>query len=1194
MNTQFNPKYNSNLSIKSCGLDVILNTSLLEKFKKFSNNATILLNDSKSVLFKLKKNKDNTTSNINKKKNKKFLSNFFIKTNFNFDITSPKLIIPQDLSSKNSYVIIFDFGRLILKNNQTKPDQNEVESKAIIQKFDKNMENFVHLFEMSQTEDTDNDEDLDEYQTPTATPPNELDEFQATSSADSNDNEFQFDFNYDLHLNDLQVISGKLFTDNLDFYINKGHSAYHFLEKFDIKIKMEIPKNSYKSYIAKLLEDKLKSNKNNSLLKLNIDLNLLKLNIDDLKIINFYRTFENFVKINRENSKKTEEVNSDKIPFYHNESVIFTLFEPTPNQESEITFLDLNLKLKELNITMSAIRTQDELLKRQLFIRSLSNDLNERKSLCELKIYSIDFSTNVKMNKDLHMKLDVSNLLLIDARQIYGLDYQLLAASYENIYIDESSNQIKINCENLVEQTNGHIVDSCIKMEISHINDEFLLNVFLNKLDLILNAETISETIIFIYGIYLNLLNNEENSSIKMKPVTLSNEQNKDKQELFSSLNSKFNIEMVRLKLLLFHIEDQDMGVARKIALFDLKNMHFESTYSPDQFLKRTLFSLGELDLIDSSLNQIFSLDVKSSKSENPPFNIIFEQFKNSFKPSNLLVNIVSPSYIHSAKFLNDIKSCINDYKEFYENVQEEITEIKTDFEIDHLKNNILDLNEPLNERTKKEHKNPHFILIKIQAEDPILVLPSNLNSSKLLWAKLKSINFSNKNDAELDNFMLNFIELNLYSIESNKEKSLNGFRFNYDHSSGLKIIDGADGEITFEYSTDFYARKNLTDFKNETLHKSSLYFIINITNTAKVSMSKPQLDQILETIDNLVMPASNKNKLEEKTCKPKEAETSVETLFKINKLEFGFLADIENPNQEIALAHFEEFEIWVFKNEKELTSVDISIKSLNVIDKLVKQAEAKVVESIDESYFKKSPQVLLNIPYLKHECSSSNKLTKNYKTKLFCKTRSKSEPNLKPFNKESRLVDTLLIYQKNNLQFYEMNLQKSFSIPDEISQAFNETKMQRKRMRKRSRKISTKNFAEAESSNDDEEEDCPLTPPPSPSKVFSNPLLTKSETRIFESISTDSLEDNGKGNQNRKCQFCSSQINSYIKIKLLIVDRKHPDFASKYKSINRHIMADFINFNINLNPETWIILLDFLGKLFFELLFFIIFGNFL
>lgn len=61
-------------------------------------------------------------------------------------------------------------------------------------------------------------------------------------------------------------------------------------------------------------------------------------------------------------------------------------------------------------------------------------------------------------------------------------------------------------------------------------------------------------------------------------------------------------------------------------------------------------------------------------------------------------------------------------------------------------------------------------------------------------------------------------------------------------------------------------------------------------------------------------------------------------------------------------------------------------------------------------------------------------------------------------------------------------------------------------------------------------------------------------------------------------CKMCSNQEEFLVKINLIIFDKSHPDFTGVYKNLHKYIDIEFAKLKINVNPESWIILLDLLG----------------
>lgn len=83
----------------------------------------------------------------------------------------------------------------------------------------------------------------------------------------------------------------------------------------------------------------------------------------------------------------------------------------------------------------------------------------------------------------------------------------------------------------------------------------------------------------------------------------------------------------------------------------------------------------------------------------------------------------------------------------------------------------------------------------------------------------------------------------------------------------------------------------------------------------------------------------------------------------------------------------------------------------------------------------------------------------------------------------------------------------------------------------------------------EDIDSEYPSTPPPSPTSERSKPSCLK-----------DDFDD------------------SLVHINVLLVDKKHPEFSSKYKRINRSVNVDFNCLDVLITLQTWVVILDFFG----------------
>ena len=496
----------ANLVIKSCGLDIIYNIELLDKIKEFFRLTAKYMSSANRVLIKRAKR-----SSFKNDLNASYHNSPINKINFNFEITAPRVIFPQDFFTQNPLVVIFDFGRLALINRNHslnapaeivfKKSKTEANLPRKKHSFDngkatdslgdsvgrRNSDTTFYLSTSRDVSDGDTEDEDEIFVTPSSTPSNgaKNDTDQLITNASN------FYTVYDLHLNELQTVIGKYESDNLQLQLNKGHSDFHFLEKFDITVQIDVFKFK--------LTNKVVSGEWTPL-KINVKLKLLKLDIDDIKLVHICNTLENIQKC-FDNTKPMDALDEEvQVTAYEFDSGPKEFLNKNDSNSGGVEFNTcllnyINLNVDEIDMTMSVAA----------------------KSICELKIFDVnsEYMTSSLGNKLVRFR--IYGLLLIDARQIYGTDYQLLAASHDQIEIDSKTG--RITERNLESQKNASkkIINPLINIDLiinighkSGRNKEYILKASFSMLDIILNPETISELIMLYYFSYLNI-NNKEN-----------------------------------------------------------------------------------------------------------------------------------------------------------------------------------------------------------------------------------------------------------------------------------------------------------------------------------------------------------------------------------------------------------------------------------------------------------------------------------------------------------------------------------------------------------------------------------------------------------------------------------------------------------------------------------------------------------
>lgn len=336
------------------------------------------------------------------------------------------------------------------------------------------------------------------------------------------------------------------------------------------------------------------------------------------------------------------------------------------------------------------------------------------KSLCELKLYQITSTVVLNNQSDVKFKLSLCNMLIIDACQIYGTDYQLLAASHNNILLDTRTGMIVNRTtgakEDLMSNTNERppLVNIELEMKSDPQNGRQLsFDTSFSSLDIVLNPETISELCIFAHSIFFNISLTSSSSTVT-EPLTLTvkTRQVDENENLIGGLKSNIRFRFDRLSVLMFQIEDEYLGRARKIASLALDGVSVEVNILPeikyldvvskieglnvsdlsriDDKKRRFVFGVSLEDRISSAVFTKQSSSASSSSSTldddfgSTIFELTYKQQPGEATENQereLSIKIASLCYVHSPKFIFDLQSSLKTFTRFYARIVEEIAD---------------------------------------------------------------------------------------------------------------------------------------------------------------------------------------------------------------------------------------------------------------------------------------------------------------------------------------------------------------------------------------------------------------------------------------------------------------------------------------------------------------------------------------
>nr|XP_015839049.1 PREDICTED: vacuolar protein sorting-associated protein 13D isoform X1 [Tribolium castaneum] len=510
------------------------------------------------------------------------------------DISAPQIIFVEQFTDNNSAMAVIDFGRLQLSNHPTLP---EITRPQFMTKESEDEEKFV---------------------TPCSTPP-------ASEASDSEEHTLELLPNleadmkgsfsekllyhrlydtYCVELTDLQILIGKV-KDNWRYAHNKGSSTLHVLDRFNISLQIEkrVIHTSDPHYPSLII--------NTNLPKLVAHLNESK--------ITAARTLFHIITVTGLPS-----------PFKSPENPVEVITD-TGQDEDESASLDTSLEMSRLLMV-------------QFTVDHLSLEVQSRgRCVAELQVAGVKVAFT-KRPHDISVTLTVHSLLLVDALQTFGPDFELLIASHKHVGMDSMSGSLRdseptsptspASPDPTLGRT-GATSPIALKQALSSlatsppnnyggpprppvifdaealISIEVLIvtgaepvqiaNIQFNNLDIIANQETLVELIGFTQRVFpksqkasnLNLLSTV---SSKVRETTASSESLLEESSKFGSTELTFDFHRLNVLLLRGVVRD---GVlcGKKICTATMSDAKIQATVDHKVEVEGSLGGLQVLDL---------------------------------------------------------------------------------------------------------------------------------------------------------------------------------------------------------------------------------------------------------------------------------------------------------------------------------------------------------------------------------------------------------------------------------------------------------------------------------------------------------------------------------------------------------------------------------------------------------------------
>ncbi|XP_071883051.1 intermembrane lipid transfer protein VPS13D isoform X3 [Anas platyrhynchos] len=1126
------------------------------------------------------------------------------------DISAPQVIFPDDFKFVDPVLVVIDLGRILLTNSQE-------ESK-------RNADTFSSEF---------NELSDEEYKTPLATPPNTPPPESSTNSGikmseftgvEISEEQLQAHLmskkmyeRYTLSFMDLQIMVGRV-KDNWKHVQDSDVGPTHVVEKFNVHLQLErrLIYTSDPKYPGAVLSGSLPD---------------LKIHINEDKI----SALKNWcTQLSASEAKSSDGLNLGKDKIFSEVDQLGSLHDSVMNLtqsvvmleqhtrevlvESQLLLAEFKVNCMQLGVesngryisVLKVFGTNAHFMKRP-YDAEVSLTVHGLLLVDTMQTYGTDFDLLMASHKNL--SFDVPTGSLRDSRAqspVYGpRDAHPVDAASLTERCTAASNTSSGN--------NGKDQESLIKFEYQFVSAECpsmnldsslqVISVQVNNLDIILNPETIVELIGFLQKSFP-----KEKEDSSPQPLMVDLEKDWREQETFQSTyvqNTEVAVDIHWLNILLLRTVGMTNGekYGRKIATASIGGTKVNVSMCNKFDVNGSLGCLHLMDLTQDSVKNQYvvsigntgryenligdvdypeSLSFRLDDGSSLPDALSFTLTEKSKEECSLNLKMASLHYNHSAKFLKELTLSMDELEENFRSMLKsaaskvttvlatktaEYSEMVSLFDTAPRSRDVASLEDndgyafgspPLKSETIK-------LILNVNIESPIVSIPRKPGSHELLVGHLGQICIQNfvpgEDESTSDRLQVEIKDIKMYSLNSSQHmskkestseiphglhssgpasvnsqeeshftrhdffESLNkGHAFHILNNTTIqfkleKIPLGRDLDVTFPLSNE--------DFGISSIMKIEGKFV----NPLQVVLAKHVYEQVLQTLDNLIYN-EDLNKFPtasvSSTCQtsPSASVHSTGTEFpsewKDNGL-FSHSSFSSVPNKSLAIRETKSF-------TQIQANFHISELQVQLSGDLTLGAQGLVslkFQDFDVEFAKDHPQTLsvqIALRSLLMEDLLEKKTDSMYKNLMV----SRGAP------KPSSLAHKEYLSQScpsvSNVEYPDMPR----SLPSHMEEATNVFQLYQRPV-----------CASRKKQKEDADSEYPLTPPPSPT-------ADRSKLPCGKSHFDDSL----------------------VHINIFLVDRKHPEFSSRYNKINRSIDVDFNCLDVLITLQTWVVILDFFG----------------
>ncbi|CAF1602704.1 unnamed protein product [Rotaria magnacalcarata] len=591
---------------------------------------------------------------------------------------------------------------------------------------------------------------------------------------------------------------------------------------------------------------------------------------------------------------------------------------------------------------------------------------DDSRALSEVRIQNIDLTLINHINSN-NLSFSVHTLMIVDAIQNHGKDYELLLTSnraldintqtgtlYESHIISsdiENEYLIRINIQSLNDVAKNEI---CLKVDIQ-----------VNKLHFVFNPETLSILINFIVNIIYS-----------MKTILRQNyrEENKVASIVKKNNRTKFQInsEFQELSILCTNVLTKKLSDNRfigskleKIAAATIKQASLNIFIESSTMIEAEICSLQIFNLLPDSLlltyteesSAIVNLGIDEKNIDHDEvfpskaFYLLYKQQKDSSSNNNiedLLIKMASVCYTHSPKILYKIEK-VFDY-------MAEHCHSTAAIQMEKMKKNVIKQGSMLlnqyvlsTESVLETEKPAPQLNLNIILATPILIFrpQSKLNfTNNRLVFHLGDIHIENSEN-HASNYEIKINGLHFFSIDLEHEfrhnQGINLLKMYKNPHLTLHILDNLSIHLNLNLTdTSITIDSKLVSSVQMFLGKQQITLLQNIISSLTYNENDEmnEMDALITNLsddDSLLLFDEGENTfpLNEKSLQTKFKTFAVH--FQLPELTIVFLADLDLKPTKVCEAVFEQFQMSIEQRHRFCKNVSLRLNSLHINDCLIK-----------------------------------------------------------------------------------------------------------------------------------------------------------------------------------------------------------------------------------------------------------------